>query len=454
MWGAATHDRSEGIHRPLRATLLRLEAPEADSHSAPLLWLSLDLCLFGPPEVELVKNEIRAALGRDEDALVIVFSHTHGAGLLTLDRQTLPGGEAIPDYLRAIGRQAARAIEQTVHELVPAHVVYGNGWCDLAAHRDLWDRQRHEFVCGYHPDGPTDGTVLVARVTDTAGKPLAQFVNYACHPTTLAWDNRLVSPDFIGAMREVVERETGAPCFFIQGASGDLGPVEGFVGDVAVADRNGRQLGFAALSALTALPPSGTQYEYAGAVVSGATIGTWRHIPITGDRAKAVQLWNHRRWILPLEYRPELPTIEQVHAERQQWEAEERKALEQGDAGHARQARAMLERQTRMLARLEQLPPGPHYPYRIDLWRMGDALWVAVPGELYSLFQVELRAAFPSRPIVVATMAQGWGPSYIPTAETYGKGIYQESIAIVAPGSLEKIIDEVRAAIACLLEGV
>ena len=41
---------------------------------------------------------------------------------------------------------------------------------------------------------------------------------------------------------------------FLQGASGDTGPRDGFVGDTEVADRNGRQLGYAALSALESIP--------------------------------------------------------------------------------------------------------------------------------------------------------------------------------------------------------
>src|SRR6202008_789756 len=102
-------------------------------------------------------------------------------------------------------------------------------------------------------------------------------VNYACHPTTLAWDNTLISPDFPGALREVVEQATGAPCVFLQGASGDLGPRQGFVGDTAVADRNGRQPGFAVLAALEALPPPASRFAYTGSVVSGATLGSWAH---------------------------------------------------------------------------------------------------------------------------------------------------------------------------------
>ncbi|MFM9069652.1 MAG: hypothetical protein ACKOU6_09935 [Planctomycetota bacterium] len=476
MWGAATHDQSEGLHRPLRATLLRIEPqtsatpPHASSsatsssnsssasstgHSppAPLIWLALDHCLFGPPELSLVIEEMTRRSGRDCSQVLVIFSHTHAAGLMTLDRQDLPGGAGIADYLRQIGRVAGELLLKTEETKQPATIVYGQGTCHLAAHRDLWDKSRQEFVCGYHPDGPTDSTLIVARVTNPQQQILATFVNYACHPTTLAWDNRLISPDYPGAMRAVVEHETNAPCLFIQGASGDLGPVEGFVGDVDVADRNGRQLGFAALATLTALPPPATRYEYAGAVVSGATIGVWRHQPLGADRQQAVARWNHQRETLLLDYRPELPTIEQVEQERARQLLEESEAQRAGDEPRARRARALVERQTRLLARLQQLPTGSLYPLRIDVWRLGDAIWVAVPGELYSIFQLQLRASFPERKMIIATLAQGWGPSYIPPQQTYGTGIYPESIAVLAKGSLEKIIHHVQNVIERILEG-
>src|SRR5207244_4779778 len=121
-----------------------------------------------------------------------------------------------------------------------------------------WDAESSQYVCGFHPNGPADDTVLVAKIVEDGGRTVASVVNYACHPTTLAWENTLISPDYPGAMREVVEQATGAPCVFLQGASGDLGPREGFVGDPPIADRNGRQLGHAALAALEALPPPGT----------------------------------------------------------------------------------------------------------------------------------------------------------------------------------------------------
>jgi hypothetical protein len=103
----------------------------------------------------------------------------------------------------------------------------------------------------------------------------------------------------------------------------------------------------------------------------------------------------------------------------------------------------MAERKTRLLHRLSHLPQGETFPLQITLWRMGDAFWLGVQGEFYSVFQTELRRRFPDAPIVVATLAADWGASYLPSRETYGKGIYQESIAVVAPGGLEQVLESV-----------
>ena len=129
-------------------------------------------------------------------------------------------------------------------------MTYGYGRCGLATNRDFWDEDAERFACGYNPDAPADDTLLVARVTDDAGAVLATLFNYACHPTTLAWDNRLLSPDYVGAAREVLEQAFGAPALFLHGASGELAPRDDYVGDTAVADRNGRQLGYAAAAAI------------------------------------------------------------------------------------------------------------------------------------------------------------------------------------------------------------
>jgi hypothetical protein len=273
-------------------------------------------------------------------------------------------------------------------------------------------------------------------------------VNYACHPTTLAWENTLISPDYVGAMREVVEQATGAPCLFLQGASGELGPREGYVGDTAVADRNGRQLGFAALSALAALPAADTHFHYTGPVVSGATLGAWAHESLPANEAKRKRFWQLWRWRELLPYRPGQPKAEQVEAELKQFQTDEEAARAAGDMQRAVDCRAMGERKRRLLHRLSQLPGGDAFPLQVALWRMGDAFWLGTQGESYSLLQTELRRRFPDTPIIVASIAADWGAAYLPVAAVYGTGIYQESIAVVAAGSLEQLIESVARRIA------
>ena len=451
MWGAAKHERATGVHRPLRATVA-VFAPLHSSGERQIL-LALDHCVMGAAEHARLTEQAAQIGGVAREEILVVFSHTHGAGLMGLDRAALPGGDLIAPYLQALGEKAGELVRQGVASLRPAGIVYGRGRCSLAAHRDFWDEARQEFVCGFNPDGPADDTVIVARVTaddGTAddGAALASIVNYACHPTTLAWDNTLISPDYIGAMREVVERDTGVPCLFLQGASGELGPREGFVGDTAVADRNGRELGYAALSALTALPRAGTKFCYAGPVVSGATLGAWKHEPLPPDEAAALAEWKIARWHEPLKYRPGQPTAAQTKSELEQFLAEETAARTAGNTARAADCRAMAERKQRLLHRIAQMPEGDAYPLQVTLWRIGDAFWLGVQGESYNVLQTELRRRFPEKVIVVASIAADWGASYLPPRELYGTGIYQETIAVVAAGSLEQLIESIAQRIA------
>jgi hypothetical protein len=419
----------------LVATGLWLEP--IDSGDGRLI-LALDQCLLDREDIVAIQAEVSQAISLRPQQIHVACSHTHASGWMSRSRAAYPGGELIEPYLRRLGHVCAD-LARAVHDAVrPATLMFDTARCSLAGHRDYFDAMRKQFVCGFNPAGLADDTVVVAKVTADDGTVLGTLVNYACHPTTLAWENTLLSPDFVGAMREVVEQHTGAPCLFLQGASGDLGPRDGFTGDAVVADRNGRQLGFAALSGLEALPPSGTSFRYAGPVVSGATLGTWRHEPVEAQTA-----WQWRTVTVDLAYREYLPTIQETSAALEKWESVERFARTANDIERAREARAHAERMTRQLARLRALPAGRAYPYSVTVGRTGTALWVLAPGELYQVFQTTLRARFPDAAVIVATLVDDWQPGYLPTAESYGRGIYQETIAVVGPGSLERLIEAV-----------
>jgi len=438
MWGAAKHDRATGIHRPLRATLTLFTPLDGAQRQ---FIIALDHCVMGRQEMDNLLDAVSEAADILREELIVVFSHTHAAGLMGLERGNLPGGDLIAPYLESVATRVAELVRETQTKLQPATILYATGHCNLAAHRDYWDEDNQLWACGYDPDTPADDTVLTARAHAEDGTLLATLVNYACHPTTLAWDNTLISPDYPGAMRETIEEVTGVPCLFLQGASGELGPVEGFVGDTSVADRNGRQLGHAALSAIESLPDPNTRFEYTGPVVSGATLGEWKYNELPDEFSDSNAFWQLVRQIIPLPIRPGTPTTQEVETELAKWEKKD-----------TPDARAMAERKRRLLHRLSQLPAGDNFPLEAVVLRLGGAVWIIIQGEHYSVLQKVLRERFPETPLIISTVASHWGASYLPPKELYDKGIYQESIAITAAGSLEKVIETIGGQIEELLK--
>lgn len=441
MWGAAKHDQATGIHRPLILTVLLIEGSENNSEKFVLI--TMDHCILDGVEINAIRKLIASSCNINQSNVVVTLSHTHGSGWMSRTRSSLPGGEFIGPYLDSLIQQCASAVITAMKNSQQAFVVYGSSRCNLAKHRDYYDETSKQFVCGFNPEGLADDTVLIARIENTDGKCLATLVNYACHPTTLAWENTKISPDYIGAMRETIEKETLAPCLFLQGASGDLGPKDGFVGDHKTADRNGRQLGFAVLSGLQDLTPSCNSFSYSGPVVSGATLGTWVYQPLLGGELKSKKLWHFKEVTIQLPYRPDLATLEETKSQLIHWQLEEAKALSVGDQANARDCRALVEQMTRQITRLSSLSGTNTHSYTFLLLVWGDSLWVFVPGELYQSFQIKLRNRFPEYAVIIATLSNEWQPGYLPEASSYGYGIYQEKIATVAAGCLEILLETV-----------
>ncbi|MBM3264893.1 MAG: neutral/alkaline non-lysosomal ceramidase N-terminal domain-containing protein [candidate division Zixibacteria bacterium] len=438
-WGAARHDASTGIHRRLMALTLLV-----DDGGAEHALVTLDLGWLQGRELGMLTRQVADRVDLPPDRVILTFSHTHSAGNFDTDRADQPGGHLIAGYLEALEKAIAETIRAARDSLQPVEIAYGTGRCDFAFNRDYWDDQTGQFVCGTNPDRKADDTVVVARITDANGNAVAHIVNYGCHPTTLAFDNTLISPDYIGAMRETVENHTGVPCLFVLGACGDLGPKDGFVGDTEVADRNGRQLGYAALSALEGLTPPGTEMRYAGPVVSGATLGAWKHESLSPDRQVGVDRIRTAYLTTQLPV-VDLPTREEVENRLAEWGAKETDARRDGRLQDAADCRAHVERARRASRRIEGLIPGQPAPYGITLLGIGEGVFVLLSGEPYNWLQQELRARFPGTPLVVAVVCNRGAGGYLPPKDDYGQGLYQESATVLGPGCLEQVVEAISA---------
>jgi len=444
-WGAARHDAAEGVHRPLFVTALALAedhraaegsgavvGDEATEGAEPLLLLEADLGWWRSPETERrFRESLLAQLGLAPERLVFALTHTHAAPPL-VDRAEpgWEGGELLQPWLERVREGALAAADDALASLRPAALEWRYGRCGLATARDLADPDRPgRFLCGFDPGSPADDTLLVGRVAALpGGEPLATIVNYACHPTTLAWENRLISPDFVGAMRETVESSGqeglgGGLTLFLQGASGELSPRRQYVGDPAVADGHGRELGHAVLSTLAGMEAPGTALVYAGVEESGAPLAQWLTEGASHSRALRAAVLEIE---LPLKDWPSAAELERALAA-------------SGD-------RVEQERLRRRLAIRRGLGDGDRFPLPVWIWQLGDALLVANMAEAYSRIQRRLRAGLPGTALAYCNLANG-SVGYLPPAERYGDDLYQAWQTPFARGSLEALEEALAAAL-------
>ena len=286
-WGAATHDVAEGVHRPLTATAAVFAPLDGDGPTLALVALDIGWFQYAP-DGQALRAPVMERTGLGEAEILIQMSHTHAGANTNSRLEGKPGAELIAPYLEHLAHRSADAVVEARDGVTEAFVTYGNGRCGLAANRDFWDAEAERLACGYNPDGAADDTLLVARATGRrrrrcsrrssttpATRPRSRGTTGSSRPTTSAPRARCW------------RRAFDAPALFLQGASGELAPRDDYVGDAAVADRNGRQLGHAAAAAIEALPPPGPRFAYTGIVASGANLGTWEYRPAAPEQLAA-----------------------------------------------------------------------------------------------------------------------------------------------------------------------
>jgi hypothetical protein len=203
MWGyGARHDAAcEGVLDPLHARALVLEVG-----TERIALVSLDL---GRAPTRASTEAIRARVKKEAgiEHLFLVASHTHHGPVIELDDWP----DAKTSYVRRLEQKLGDLILEADRAKKPARV-------GAASKEVQLNRNRHSK----RDDKPVDRELLVLRVEDLDGKPIAHAVNFAAHATMHPAQTLKFSADWPGAMAALVEKETGVPCLFLQGAAGDL----------------------------------------------------------------------------------------------------------------------------------------------------------------------------------------------------------------------------------------
>ena len=426
LWGSAKHDIAEGVHQPMLASCMVLASEKG---AGELVLISFDAVALWQEEIDQISDALISRFGLQQRQLMLHASHTHSSPMLSRRHADRPGGHLIAPYLDSLPERLCAVVSAARADLFPGTLTWSYGTCNLAFNRDAVDPQSGRGVCGLNPARRADHTLLVGRGADRAGRIRGVIVNYACHPVSLGGANRLLSPDYVGPMRALVEREAGGVCLFLHGASGNLTPRRSYEAVTDAAEQNGRELGFAALTTLTGMLPPGRSLDYRGIEESGTALGVWK----STDKADVSGLLEAETLSAQLELK-QFPPREQIVAELK-----------------AAKEPYLIERLDRALAMRDRIGSKTVGTLLVTLWRVGEAFLIATTGEAYSEFQVALRNRFPDSAVAVLNLTNG-ATSYLPDAAAYGTDVYPVRVTEFASGCLEKTIEQTISAMLRLRE--
>jgi hypothetical protein len=115
-----------------------------------------------------------------------------------------------PAYVQWVQNQAIAGLKEALGSMQPVRLRFAE---TLAPPQTSWNA---------NDEGLIDRRVGVIQCLTPDGNTLATLVNWACHPETLWSDNKLLTSDFAGYLRDRVEAELGGTCVFVSGALGGM----------------------------------------------------------------------------------------------------------------------------------------------------------------------------------------------------------------------------------------
>jgi neutral ceramidase len=209
-YAARMNRPAEGIHDRILAKAVVLR--QGDRKFA---LVTADMLGFPPS----FKSAVLDKLAHQEwsaDQVILLPSHSHTSidmnAINPLNIYNVPQiGIHNPPLYELTVSNIARVIDEAGQRLVPVKV--GSSSIEITG----WNRNRRI------PNGPIDPELTLLRVDTTEDKPLAVFVNWTAHPTTLGPGDMLFSGDWPGALQRKLEAliGRGVVVLYANGAEGD-----------------------------------------------------------------------------------------------------------------------------------------------------------------------------------------------------------------------------------------
>ena len=436
-WGAQSHEGAEGIDMPLTITALVIE-PDGNTYpAARIAILDIDTCILVEAYDTAIRIAVNEATGIPPASQRVSYTHTHSGPIEGLS-WIVKGSEMVEPWFKAMGPAAAKAVEEASTKITAVRVDSGTGHCEININRRPVSHDGTVFT-GRNPGGFVDHEVLVTALDDLDGNPVATLVNYACHPTIMGPDNKLITPDYPGPVRETVESIVGGTCLFLQGAAGNQGPVDGFTGDTSVYRRLGKQLGIEAARVRLNIDPVPREEKLEEILSSGADLGVYS-FKQAGESDDTLGVIDSAASLPVKEMPPETEVQEKFDRIRDHLES-----VRKGDGSieEIKKAAFPAKRETILLRHTQTFGQGgKKRDIPIQVIRIGNTALVAIPVEPFAEIGTAIKERSPADWTLFSGYSNGYY-GYLPMAYAYPEGGYE--VGTTAPfeaGAAEQMIED------------
>lgn len=446
-WGSQTHVRAVGIDPAgMKATALVLSDGEQR-------FAMVDVDRIFVAGLEPAIEEASRRTGIPEAHIRIGASHTH-AGVMVSPAKGPPGLNLAPladmaeRYRLNLIDKIAGIVAEADAGLEAAHMHGGRGTGTININRRVRAEGSRPPAVGRNPDGFVDRELVVFRIDDAQGEPIAVIANFQCHGTVLAYENKVISSDWIGMARATVEHAfPGALSLVFQGAAGNQGPIEGFSGDLAVAHRLGQTLGHQIAAVAMQIETVRRVPTFEGFVESTANQAR-QHWRVRGPR-DARLAFASRIVDVPRRTYSE-SEIEGMRSRLQKARSQLESRTGGPDPRTRHQAAARVRRFADLLEQWTRpVDPSP-LQVEVQALRVGDLAIVAMPGEPFAEIGKAVKESSPFEFTMFCGYSDGVGGDYIPTADEYAHGGYEVERSPYNPGTAERVIRTASALLASL----
>ncbi|WP_404710016.1 hypothetical protein [Sphingomonas sp. MMS24-J13] len=394
---ASLPEGTDGVHDPVfvRAIVVDNGATRAALVSVDTIGIPTDVWAR-------VSRRIEQQLGIPARNLMLGATHTHSAFLR---------GAPFEDGV-------VRAVADATKRLQPATIAYGTGVSYINVNRNMIDPATHRWTEGPNYDGPSDKTVAVVRFSDTAGKPIAVYYNYAVH-AVLSGQLDQVSADIPGATSGYIEDSLGPDTVAVwsEGAAGDQNPIY-FQQTYDLREWRIRDYAKRGIDISNTMLPGGKGLNKQDPAVV-RLMNQQRQMVVSMGQMLGEEVLHVVRTT------PDRPFARaSIEGAQSTITCPGRTRIDSGRAGS----------------------PG-HYedagpvPIRLSMVALGDIVIGGVDAELFTTIGQRLKQESPFKRTILATLANGTAPSgYIPNDAAFGYETFEVLSSQLKPGCAETAI--------------